>query len=91
MLCSVAPPPTGRERCFHVSHRRVFTGCLAAECCPVREYLNHVVQEILMGRPVDSFQPLPHFQFFMAHFTDSMPISSIGGIWSVDLWNPRYA
>ena len=20
-----------------------------------------------------------------------MPISSIGGIWSVDLWNPKYA
>ena len=27
----------------------------------------------------------------MTHFTDSMPISSIGGIWSVDLWNPKYA
>ena len=27
----------------------------------------------------------------MTHFTDSMPISSIGGIWSADLWNPKYA
>ena len=26
--------PTCRERCFHVSHRRVFGGCLEAECCP---------------------------------------------------------
>ena len=26
----------------------------------------------------------------MTHFTDSMPIRSIGGIWSVDLWNPKY-
>ena len=27
----------------------------------------------------------------MTHFTDSMPISSIGRIWSADLWNPKYA
>ena len=27
----------------------------------------------------------------MTHFTDTMPISSIGGIWSADLWNPKYA
>ena len=27
----------------------------------------------------------------MNHFTHSMPISSIGGIWSVDLWNAKYA
>ena len=27
----------------------------------------------------------------MAHFADSMPISSIGGMWFVDLWNPKYA
>ena len=26
--------PTCRERCFHVSHRMVLGGCLAAECCP---------------------------------------------------------
>uniref|UniRef100_A0A7S4FW01 Uncharacterized protein n=1 Tax=Eutreptiella gymnastica TaxID=73025 RepID=A0A7S4FW01_9EUGL len=27
----------------------------------------------------------------MTHFTDSMPIISIGGMWFVDLWNPKYA
>ena len=31
-----------------------------------------------------------HFTFFLMHVTDSMPISSIGGIWSADLWNPKY-
>ena len=36
------------------------------------------------------FNHCPHFSFFMTHFTDSMPISSIGGIWSADLWNSKY-
>ena len=52
---------------------------------------NHVVQEI---RWVDKLNPrnyCPHFPFFMTHFTDSMPIASISGVWSVDLWNPKYA
>ena len=34
--------------------------------------------------------PEETFPFFMTHFTDSMPVSSIGGIWSTDLWNPQY-
>ena len=36
------------------------------------------------------FHHCPHFLFFMTHFADSMPINSIGGIWSADLWNPIY-
>ena len=27
----------------------------------------------------------------MTHFTDSMPIISIGGMWFVDLWSPKCA
>ena len=56
-----------------------------------REYLNHVVQEIRWADRLNPFNLCPHFPFFMTHFTDSMPISSIGGIWSADLWNPKYA
>ena len=39
---------------------------------------------------LNPFNHFPHFAFFMTHFTDSMPISSIGGIRSADLWNPKY-
>ena len=44
-----------------------------------------------MAERLDPFNHCPYFPFFMTHFTDSMPISSIGGIWSADLWNPKYA
>ena len=54
----------------------------------VRELLDHVVQEI---RWANRLNHCPHFPFFMTHFTDSMPITSIGGMWSVDLRNPKYA
>ena len=37
------------------------------------------------------FNHCPYFPFFMTHFTDCMPMSSIDGIWSADLWNPKYA
>ena len=56
----------------------------------VREYLNHVVQEIRWADRLNPFNHCPHFPFFMTHFMDSMPISSIGGIWSAYLWNPKY-
>ena len=60
----------------------------------VREYLNylnHVVQEIRWADRLNPFNHCPRFPFFMAHFTDSMPVTSIGGLWSIDLWNPKYA
>ena len=57
----------------------------------VREYVNHVVQEIRWADKLNPFNHCPHFPFSMTHFIDSMPISSIGGIWSADLWNPKYA
>ena len=50
-----------------------------------------VVQEIRWADRSNPFNHCPHFPFFMMHFTDSMPISCIGGIWSADLWNPKYA
>ena len=54
----------------------------------VCEYLNHVVQEIRWADRVNPFNHCPHFPFFMTHFTNSI---FIGGIWSADLWNPKYA
>ena len=46
----------------------------------VRENLDHVVQECTRWADrLDSFNHCPHFPFFMVHFMDSMPISSIGG------------
>ena len=35
--------------------------------------------------------PPPHFPYFVTHFTDAMPISSIGGAISDILFNPKYA
>ena len=35
--------------------------------------------------------PPPHFPYFVTHFTDAMPISSIGGALSDILFNPKYA
>ena len=57
----------------------------------VREYLNHVVQEFRWAEGLNPFNHCSHFPFFMTHFTDSMPNPSISGVWSVDLWNPKYA
>ena len=33
----------------------------------------------------------PHFPYLITHFTDSMPVASIGGALSNMLWNPKYA
>ena len=70
-------------------------GCSDAAWCQsivrVREYRNHVVQEIPRADKLDPFNHCPHFPFFMTHFTDSIHISSIGGIWSADLGNPEIA
>ena len=66
-------------------------GCLAAECCPSSRYLTYVVYKIQWTDRLNPLNHCPHFSFFMTHFTDSMPISSIGEIWSADLWNPKCA
>ena len=50
-----------------------------------------VIHEIRWKDRLSPFNHCPHFSFFMTHFTDSMPISSIGGLLSADNWNPKYA
>ena len=57
----------------------------------VWDFLNHVVREIRWSDRLNHFNHCPFFPYFMAHFADSMPISSIGGMWFADLWNPKYA
>ena len=56
-----------------------------------RKYLNHVVKEIPWADMLNPFNHRLHFPFFVTHFIDSMPIASIGRVWNVDLWNPKYA
>ena len=70
------------EGCLEVAWQQSFAH--------IREYLNHVVQEIRWANRLDRFNHCLHFPFFMTHFTDPMPISSIGGIVSADLWDPKY-
>ena len=40
---------------------------------------------------LNRFNHCPHFPNFMRHFADSMLISSVSGIWFVDLGNPKCA
>ena len=82
-------PPT--ESGAFMSHAECSEVAWRQSVARAREYLNHVVQEIRWADRLNPFNHCPHFPFFMTHFTDSMPISSIGGIWSADLWNPKYA
>ena len=56
----------------------------------VCEYLNHVVQEIRSVDKPNPFNHCPHLPFFMTYFMDTMPVRSIGGIWSVESRNPKY-
>ena len=62
-----------------------------ASVARAREYLTEVVQEIRWADRLNPWNHGPHFPYWMTQFTDSMPISSIGGIWSAELWNPKYA
>ena len=62
-----------------------------ASVARAREYLTQVVQEIRWADRLNPYNHSPHYPYFMTHLTDSMPISCIGGIWSAELWNPKYA
>jgi hypothetical protein len=81
-----------RIKCAFMSGTK---GCLEAawrQSAPrVHEYLKYVVQEIRWADRLDPFNHCSHFLFFMTHFTDSMPITSIGGIWSADLGDSKCA
>ena len=57
----------------------------------VREYLVQAVDEIKWDDRLCKYNHNPHFPYFVTHFTDSMPVASIGGALSDVLWNPKYA
>ena len=56
-----------------------------------REYLNMVVDEVRRSGRLNHYNHSPHFPHLVTHFTDSMPISSMGGALSDVLFNPKYA
>ena len=64
---------------------------MAAERGLWRGFFESCFQEIRWSDRLIRFNHCPHFPYFMTHFTDSMLISSVGGMWFVDLWNPKYA
>ena len=57
----------------------------------VRTLLNSVVDEIWWEERLSPYNHNPHFPYFVTHFTDSMPICSVGGELSDVLFNPKYA
>ena len=59
--------------------------------CKVRRYLNLAVDEVHWLDRLNRFNHNPHFPYLVTHFTDAMPISSIGGALSDILFNPKYA
>ena len=58
--------------------------------CKVRRYLNLAVDEVHWSDRLNRFNHNPHFPYLVTHFTDAMPISSIGGALSDILFNPKY-
>ena len=56
----------------------------------VRTLLNSVVDEIWWEERLSPYNHNPHFPYFVTHFTDGMPICSVGGDLSDVLFNPKY-
>ena len=57
----------------------------------VREYLNMVVDEVQWSDHLNHYNHSPHFPYLVTHFTDSMPISLIVGVWPNILFHPHNA
>ena len=53
-----------------------------------RTLLNSVVDKIWWEERLSPYNHNPHFPYFVTHFTDSMPICSVGGDLSDVLFNP---
>ena len=50
-----------------------------------------IMDEVRWSDHLNKNSHSPHFSYLVTHFTDSMPISSIGGALSDVLFNLRYA
>ena len=57
----------------------------------VHTLLNAPVDEIWWDERLSPYNHNPHFPYFVTHYTDSMPICSMGGSLSDALFNPKYA
>ena len=57
----------------------------------LRTLLNFAVDEIWWEERLSVYNHHPHFPYFVTHFTDSMPICSVGGDLSDVRFNPKYA
>ena len=56
----------------------------------VREYLNAVIDEIWWSDRLSPYNHNAHFPYFVVtHYTDSMPICTVGGTLSDVLFNPQ--
>ena len=53
--------------------------------------LNALVDDIWSDERLSPDNLSPHFPYFVTHFTNSMPICSVGGFLSGVLFNPKYA
>ena len=56
----------------------------------VRTFLNVVVDEIWWDERLSPYNHNPHFPYFVTHYTDGMPICSVGGSLFDVLFNPKY-
>ena len=57
----------------------------------VREYFLSAADEIRWDYRLCLFNHCPHFPYFVTHFRDSLPITSIGGVYSDVLFNLKSA
>ena len=78
----------GQVSCLtHLDDHSFFWGSVKK----VREYSGQVIDETKWDCRLDPFNHSPHSPFFVAHFTDAMPIACWGGAMSDCLWNPKKA
>ena len=49
-----------------------------------------MVDEVHWSECLNKFNQNPHFPYLVTHFTDAMPIYSIGGALYNVLFNPKY-
>ena len=81
-----------RKECTaYMSQLAASVDVVDAAVIKVCEYLNMVVDEIPWSDRLNRYNHNPHFPYLVTHFTDSMPISLIGGALSHILFNPKYA
>ena len=57
----------------------------------VRAYLNAMINEIWWPDRLSPYNHNPHFPYLVTHYTNSMPICTVGGTLSDVLFNPKYA